>query len=106
MKNAVINPHAMNAAMFGMIIPDRNVPNFWTAILVPLVFFFSGVSACAVTVALSVDAGRTDVRLRCRLDSMQYLDRCPDLGNHNPECEIRKSWMWNAHDRYLAVAQW
>jgi hypothetical protein len=29
----------MNAAMFGMIIPDRNVPNFWTAILVPLVFF-------------------------------------------------------------------
>ena len=31
MKNAVINPHAMNAAMFGMIIPDRNVPNFCTA---------------------------------------------------------------------------
>src|SRR3954468_9837620 len=28
MKNAVMNPHAMKAAMFGMIIPDRNVPNF------------------------------------------------------------------------------
>ena len=27
MKNAVMNPHAMNAAMFGMIMPDRNVPN-------------------------------------------------------------------------------
>ena len=36
MKNAVIKPQAMNAAMFGMIIPDRNVPNFWTAIRVPL----------------------------------------------------------------------
>ena len=31
MNNAVINPQAMNAAMFGMIIPDRNVPNFCTA---------------------------------------------------------------------------
>ena len=31
MNNAVIKPQAMNAAMFGMIIPDRNVPNFWTA---------------------------------------------------------------------------
>jgi hypothetical protein len=28
-------PHAMNAAMFGMIIPDRKVPNFCTAILAP-----------------------------------------------------------------------
>jgi len=35
MKNAVMKPQAMNAAMFGMIIPDRNVPNFWTAILAP-----------------------------------------------------------------------
>ena len=35
MKKAVMNPQAMNAAMFGMIIPDRNVPNFWTAIRVP-----------------------------------------------------------------------
>ena len=32
MNSAVISPQAMNAAMFGMIIPDRNVPNFWTAI--------------------------------------------------------------------------
>src|SRR5690242_8411679 len=31
MNRAVIKPHAMNAAIFGMIIPDRNVPNFWTA---------------------------------------------------------------------------
>jgi hypothetical protein len=28
MKNAVIRPQAMNAAMLGMIMPDRNVPNF------------------------------------------------------------------------------
>src|SRR4030095_4660363 len=25
------NPQAMNAAMFGMIMPDKNVPNFCTA---------------------------------------------------------------------------
>ena len=30
-----MKPQAMNAAMFGMIIPDRNVPNFCTAILAP-----------------------------------------------------------------------
>ena len=30
MKNAVMRPQAMNAAMLGMIIPDRNVPNFCT----------------------------------------------------------------------------
>ena len=28
MNSAVMKPHAMNAAMFGMIMPDRNVPNF------------------------------------------------------------------------------
>jgi hypothetical protein len=31
MKNAVMNPQAMNAAMFGLIMPDRKVPNFCTA---------------------------------------------------------------------------
>src|SRR3954470_12829950 len=35
MNSAVMKPQAMNAAMFGMIIPDRNVPNFCTAILAP-----------------------------------------------------------------------
>src|SRR3954452_8386573 len=35
MKSAVMKPQAMNAAMFGMIIPDRKVPNFWTATLAP-----------------------------------------------------------------------
>ncbi len=30
MKNAVIRPHAMIAAMLGMIMFDRNVPNRWT----------------------------------------------------------------------------
>src|SRR3954453_18545116 len=30
MKNAVIRPQAMIAAMFGMIIMDRKVPNFCT----------------------------------------------------------------------------
>ena len=28
MKKAVIKPQAMKAAIFGMIMPDRNVPNF------------------------------------------------------------------------------
>jgi hypothetical protein len=35
MNNAVMNPQAMNAAMFGMIIPDKNVPNFCTATRAP-----------------------------------------------------------------------
>jgi hypothetical protein len=35
MNSAVMKPQAMNAAMFGMIIPDRKVPNFWTATLAP-----------------------------------------------------------------------
>src|SRR5688500_14811516 len=35
MKSAVMKPQAMKAAMFGMIIPERNVPNFWTATLAP-----------------------------------------------------------------------
>src|SRR3954447_1172269 len=35
MKSAVMKPQAMNAAMFGMIIPDRKVPNFCTATLAP-----------------------------------------------------------------------
>ncbi len=30
MNSAVMMPQAMNAPMLGMIIPDRNVPNFWT----------------------------------------------------------------------------
>src|SRR5215217_7899193 len=35
MKNAVMKPQAMKAAMFGMIIPERNVPNFWIATRAP-----------------------------------------------------------------------
>ena len=32
----------MNAAMFGMIMPDRNVPNLWTATRAPPGRFVSG----------------------------------------------------------------
>ena len=35
MKKAVMRPHAMKAAMFGMIMPERKVPNFWTATRAP-----------------------------------------------------------------------
>src|SRR5215213_11172822 len=35
MKNAVMKPQAMKAAMFGMIMPDRKVPNFCTATRAP-----------------------------------------------------------------------
>src|SRR3954454_23509002 len=35
MKRAVMKPQAMKAAMFGMIIPERKVPTFCTAILAP-----------------------------------------------------------------------
>jgi len=39
----------MNAAMFGMIIPDRNVPNFctWTLVL----DFFAGAADSVLTAA-------------------------------------------------------
>jgi hypothetical protein len=49
MNNAVIRPHAMNAAMFGMIIPDRNVPNFCTCTLV--LVFFAGADDSVLTTA-------------------------------------------------------
>ena len=35
MKNAVIMPQAINAPIFGMIIDDKKVPNFWTATRMP-----------------------------------------------------------------------
>jgi hypothetical protein len=44
MNNAVMKPHAMNAAMFGMIIPDRNVPNFCTATRLLLVLLAGAAS--------------------------------------------------------------
>ena len=44
MKNAVMKPQAMNAAMFGMIIPDRNVPNFCTATRLLLVLLAGAAS--------------------------------------------------------------
>src|SRR5918998_1398138 len=50
MKNAVMKPQAMKAAMFGMIMPDRKVPNFCTAMRAPELLV--AVSA-VVTVCLS-----------------------------------------------------
>jgi hypothetical protein len=41
----------MNAAMFGMIIPERNVPNFWTAIRAPLPDGVASAPDSAVTCA-------------------------------------------------------
>ena len=41
MKNAVMKPQAMKAAMFGMIMPDRKVPNFCTATRAPPVLLGS-----------------------------------------------------------------
>ncbi len=35
MKNIVRMPHAIRAGMFGMIMPDRKVPNFCTATRAP-----------------------------------------------------------------------
>jgi hypothetical protein len=35
-KNIVKMPHAINAGIFGIIIPERKVPNFWIAILAEL----------------------------------------------------------------------
>ena len=42
MKNAVMMPQAMSAGMFGMIIPEMKVPNFWIAMRAPPGRFVSG----------------------------------------------------------------
>ncbi len=36
MKSAVRRPHAIRAGMLGMIMFDKNVPNFWTLTRAPL----------------------------------------------------------------------
>ena len=55
MKSIVTKPHAMKAAMLGMIIPDRNVPTFCTATLVPA---FPPAGAAVVALTCSPPAGR------------------------------------------------
>jgi hypothetical protein len=57
-KNAVIKPQAMNAAMFGMIIPDRKVPNFCTATRALPALLVLGAPASAFTAMLCLRAGR------------------------------------------------
>src|SRR5258708_32112175 len=36
MNRAVSRPQAMNAPMFGITMPARNAPNFWTRALAPV----------------------------------------------------------------------
>jgi hypothetical protein len=75
MKKAVIKPQAMNAAIFGMIMPDRKVPNFWTATRV-LRFLLAATSACAVMSCLSVES-----RARLHLCQQRFL---PNTLRFNP----------------------
>src|SRR5450631_2697253 len=93
MKNAVMKPQAMNAAMFGMIIPDRNVPNFCTAILVPL-DFLAGVSACAVTCVpfRRGPAGSSPSGVRVRPLSVTQRGPSRDTDHPRPAAEIRKEY--------------
>src|SRR5918992_1914626 len=56
MKNAVMKPQAMKAAMFGMIMPDRKVPNFWTATrTLPVLLVLAPASAFTAICASGVD---------------------------------------------------
>jgi hypothetical protein len=64
MKNAVINPQAMNAAMFGIIIPDKNVPNFCTATRALPALPVLGVSAPTPAFAAMYASGGAERRAR------------------------------------------
>ena len=75
MNNAVMKPQAMNAAMFGMIIPDRNVPNFCTAILAPDPVFGAVTSAVTVSSALRRNSGGMASALVERLNSSRRRSR-------------------------------
>ena len=59
MNNAVMKPHAMNAAIFGMIIPDRNVPNFCTATRLLLVLL-AGAASVLIFLIPFLGSGRVD----------------------------------------------
>ena len=67
MKNAVMKPQAMNAAMFGMIMPDRNVPNFCTATRAPPDVLLVPTSAFAAILCLPGRGGE-----RCALLRISY----------------------------------
>src|SRR3712207_6718902 len=70
MKKAVIRPQAMNAAMLGMIMPDRKVPNFCTATRAPP---RAGASAVAVTTEPPCVSWGSGEGFDSRLD--RHLDR-------------------------------
>jgi hypothetical protein len=81
----------MNAAMFGMIIPDRNVPNFWTAIRVPP-DFFAGTSVDVLTdcpFSRRWPTPSAPPQGRCEL--VTQSGQSSSRGNHNPDRRIRKS---------------
>jgi hypothetical protein len=57
MKNAVTRPHAMMAAMLGMIMFDKKVPNFWTWTRTEV--RFSGGAVAVTMLVLSESAARS-----------------------------------------------
>src|SRR5215213_4228127 len=77
MKNAVMKPQAMKAAMFGMIMPDRKVPNFCTATRAPpvLLVLLAPTSALAAMYALRGPSGEQDSRRAHRAPSRQVACR-------------------------------
>src|SRR5215218_350680 len=75
MKNAVMKPQAMNAAMFGMIMPDRKVPNFCTATRAPPVLL---IPASAFTAMLCLQVkGRGGAQSGDVLRTALRRDRSP-----------------------------
>jgi hypothetical protein len=51
MKKAVMMPHAMNAAMLGMIMPLKKVPKAWTWTLAPFLVVVSDVVVIRVNLS-------------------------------------------------------
>src|SRR6218665_1120696 len=67
MKNAVMMPHAISAGMFGMIMPERNVPKRCTPTRRP-----PGLAADDVVVMMSSLSGEGLSVLREGCDELQY----------------------------------
>src|SRR4029453_12707598 len=89
MKKAVMNPQAMNAAMFGMIMPERKVPNFCTA---TRALFARLAGASAFTAMLCLHSERRARPSTCshrapsrQVDCRAYRTVCSASGPESPD---------------------
>src|SRR5262245_13906281 len=74
MKNAVSRPHAMIAAMLGMIMFDRKVPNFWMWTRTEVRCCRGAVAVTMLVLSEAADAARPrGPSSSCIFDCLHYL---------------------------------